>query len=315
MTPPHVTFNDQSGPPILPHNTATDFLTGSTAWTATEISVSTKGAGTVLLSLTHDGGHHWHQWTVHLPHLLNLGGLSNPILYQVNFLNTQDGWLQFGPDSYTEPDGMELWRTTDGGQHWTRVAQISDSAGVMTGSVTFTSPTLGWMTASHIGPQDQLRHNVVMRTRNGGLTWTSFHLSYPAASAPVFHGRTGLIAAIPDGPFVSNNHVILLRSNDTGIHWSDPAVRSITTNSLRPFELVSTRCIWDLTASDHLLRSTTSGRRWTIQSAATIFRGGNLDFINVRLGWVWDNTRSRSRAWKTTDGGQSWMSWTPVITP
>ncbi len=40
VTPSHVTFNTEGGWPTLPHNTVTDFMSGSTAWTATENSPS-----------------------------------------------------------------------------------------------------------------------------------------------------------------------------------------------------------------------------------------------------------------------------------
>jgi hypothetical protein len=56
VTPSHVTFNEQPGPTSLPHNTVTDFLSGSTAWTVTETSTSMNGTGIVLFSFTRDGG-------------------------------------------------------------------------------------------------------------------------------------------------------------------------------------------------------------------------------------------------------------------
>ncbi len=310
VTPPHVTFNDQSGPPSLPHNTVTDFLSGSMALTATETSISTNGTGTVLLSLTHDDGHQWHQWMIHLPHLVDRAGLSTPILYQADFLNRQDGWLVFGPDSYNIPIGMELWRTTNGGSSWTRVDQISgrfseSGVGVVAGGITFTNLQTGWMIEGRVNHAS----SILMRTFNGGHTWTKVSLSNFPYETPIFHGAVGVL--------IVANGARMMRSTDDGNNWKILPAKIPGPTASSPFYAVqplSGSLVWDL-AGKRLWRSTNGGDTWTVQSRSSFLtHNRTIDFINRRIGWIWDGAAydGKHQIWMTTDGGKHWTSWVPT---
>ncbi len=199
VTPPRVTFNTQGGPPTLPHNTVTDFVSGSTAWTVTETSVSSGGTGTILFSVTHDSGIHWQQWIVHLPQLADRA-VSNPIVNQVDFADARIGWMVFGP--LTGPDGgmgasgMELWRTTNGGHSWARVYQIAQ--GINVSPLAFNGTTSGWMLFNLPQRNIPLGVDALERSTNGGRTWRLASVGFISRLAltgmpPTFDGNHGLL--------------------------------------------------------------------------------------------------------------------------
>jgi len=320
VTPPHVTFNGQAGPIILPHDTVTDFVSPSIAWAATETAVSYPGgSGTILLSATHDRGMHWQQWTVHLPQLADRA-VFNPVVNQVDFVNARIGWMVFGP--LTGPDGgmgasgMELWRTTNGGHSWTRVYQTAH--GINGSAVTFNSATNGWMVfqANNVNiPVGGV--NTLERTTNGGRTWTAASVNLISGLnltgvLPAFDGAHGILLTTM-GLFA------ILRTDNGGQHWSDLSTTPIIVPSFWTGQMIGDQVVWILTPTK-LWRSTTGGRLWTVQSTAAFLHPGKkgndtkrLDFITAEIGWMWDSTLTSSRVWKTTDGGRSWTSWTPMV--
>lgn len=313
VTPPQVTFNTPGGWPTLPHNTVTDFMSGSTAWTATERSVSAAGMGTMLLSVTRNGGMHWQQWTVHLPNLAD-SMIANPMVDQAEFVNAHDGWLIFGPDGGAgagmAPEGMELWRTTNGGRSWTRIDQV---ARLVAALITFTSPTTGWFVENRGVPP---LHITLMHTTNGGQMWT--RVSVPAAPeiAQAFRWATGPLASF------SGSHALILvangakvmQSDDHSQQWSRP--RSIPSQNGFSYgvEVLHGRVIWDEGRSA-LWRSVNGGRTWTVQSrAGFLSRNQSIDFLNERVGWIWGGPGTQqAQLWMTTDGGKHWTHWTPEL--
>ena len=325
VTPPHVTFNEQPGPLSLPHDTVTDFVSPATAWAATETSMPADGTGTILLSVTHDSGMHWQQWTVHLPHLSDSDpdqGVFNPIVNQVDFVNAHVGWMVFGPlippgGAMPGSYGMELWRTTNGGHTWARVYQTAHG---IDSWLTFDSATSGWMVleASNRNLLPLYGVNILERTLNGGHTWTAVSINLISGLnltelPPTFDGTRGiLLTTLFPGIFT------ILRTDNSGQHWGDLSTTPIIAPSHWTGQTIGSRVVWILTPTK-LWRSTTGGRTWTVQSTAAFLQKGNdtksIDFITAQAGWAWGNSLSSSRVWKTTDGGRSWTSWTPVIMP
>ncbi len=325
VTPPHVTFNEQPGPLILPHDTVTDFVSPATAWAATETSVSyPSGSGTILLSVTHDSGVRWQQWTVHLPNLADRA-LFNPILNQVDFVNAHVGWMVFDPlippgGAMAGSFGMEVWRTTNGGHTWARVYQTAHGIGWPT----FDNATSGWMFLESsnrnlpLGGVDTLE-----RTLNGGHTWTAVSVNLIAGLSltglpPIFDGRHGvLLTTLFPGIFA------ILRTANGGQHWGDLTTTPISVPSnwtgQQIADLVSNQVFWILTPPK-LWRSTNGGLDWTVQSAAPFLRAEHtkngtytksIDFLNQQIGWLWNGPT----VWMTTSAGRTWTSWSPVMMP
>ena len=330
VTPPHVTFNEQPGPLSLPHDTVTDFVSPATAWAATETSMPADGTGTILLSVTHDSGMHWQQWTVHLPHLSDSDpdqGVFNPIVNQVDFVNAHVGWMVFGPlippgGAMPGSYGMELWRTTNGGHTWARVYQTAHG---IDSWLTFDSATSGWMVLEASNRNIPLYGvSILERTLNGGHTWTAISVNLIAGLSltglpPIFDGRHGvLLTTLFPGIFA------ILRTANGGQHWGDLTTTPISVPSnwwtgQKIINLVSNQVFWILTPPK-LWRSTNGGLDWTVQSAAPFLRAEHtkngtytksIDFLNQQIGWLWNGPT----VWMTTSAGRTWTSWSPVMMP
>lgn len=309
VTPPQVTFNEQAGPLSLPHDTTTDFVSGSTAWTATETSVSANGTGTILFSVTHDSGAQWRQWLVRLPKLAD-PAVFNPIVVQVDFINAHQGWMVFepltGPDGGMGASGMELWRTSNGGHCWTRVYHTGHGTSVS--AIVFNRPTSGWMILNQNNLNLPLGMDTLERTINGGRTWTAASVNLIsglnlAGLPPTFGGIHGILLTTM-GVFA------VLRTDNGGQHWGDLSTTPILEPSIWMGQTIGDRVIWILTPTK-LWRSTTGGSHWTVQSTAAFLHPGakgndtkNIDFISSRVGWVWSSPRSHPQVWRTIDGGR-----------
>jgi hypothetical protein len=117
----------------------------------------------------------------------------------LDFVNPMDGW-----DVGATPG---ILRTTDGGQHWTVLAQPdgkqgSRSLGNITQVVSFSSPESGWALVSS---------GVMYSTNNGGSTWTRI------PNVPRLPEQ--LCMASPTSGYVMNTKGIYVTSN-SGSSWA-----------------------------------------------------------------------------------------------
>jgi photosystem II stability/assembly factor-like uncharacterized protein len=95
--------------------------------------------------VTHDGGTTWKS-TMPLPVALS----------KIDFVDIQHGWAT---------DGMVLYITSDGGQHWTKLSPSTNFKQVT--DLSFVSSTTGWA----IGGQSNTS-SFLLKTTDGGKTWT-----------------------------------------------------------------------------------------------------------------------------------------------
>lgn len=314
VTPTHVTFNEQSGSVILPHDSITDFLSGSVAIVATQTALTSTGASKILLSATTDGGHLWQQRSVRL-------ATSYELVTAVDFVNRWDGWLEFQPTPTptTAPIGAELWRTTDGGRHWARVYQTTKDLASLVG---FDNSRVGWL-AVQKPPVLVLSDagTTLDRTINGGVTWRP--ASAPliadvnlAGIPPTFDGLRGVLL-VTMGVFAT------LHTDDAGKQWDTLSPSPIAVPANWTAEDMEGRIIWILT-SMKLWRSTNGGHSWTVQSGAAFLRPQStkngtylkhLDFTTAKLGWIWNDGpgRRHTTIWETVDGGRRWTTWTARV--
>ncbi len=102
-----------------------------------------KGIATVIY-VTHDGGTAWKPTSP-----------VSAVLRAADFLDTQHGWVT---------DGTSLLMTSDGGQHWTRLAASANFKHVS--QLDFVSGTLGWAISDQGNGSSFL-----LKTMDGGQTW------------------------------------------------------------------------------------------------------------------------------------------------
>ena len=109
----------------------------------TFVNTSTESNIAIAIFVTHDGGSSW-QSTTPLPGAFSI----------VDFVDSQHGWAT---------DGSILYRTSDGGQHWTQLTTSESLKNVS--QLDFVSEQIGWAISS-------TTPNSLLKTVDGGYTWT-----------------------------------------------------------------------------------------------------------------------------------------------
>jgi len=180
------------------------FLNGSTGWVTGTVMINDLA----WLYVTHDGGSTWYQQTLPRPsgvpsaqlsiqtptffsttdgilpvkfsdltterniatvvYVTHDGGTTwkptspvSAVLRAADFLDRQHGWVT---------DGTSLFMTSDGGQHWTRLAASTNFKQVT--QLDFVSGTLGWAISDQGNGSSFL-----LKTIDGGQTWTPISIA------------------------------------------------------------------------------------------------------------------------------------------
>ena len=137
-----------------------------------------KNGAAQHIAATTDGGR---RWTVVGREPLTKVGFSTYVYdCGLDFVTPSVGWCQAEPP-YVGAEGVDLYRTTDGGRHWQRVS-VTGPDGNKPGSlpwggdkdIQFTSQSTGW--ASFTGPKAA----PLYETTNGGKTWIKRRVAAPA---------------------------------------------------------------------------------------------------------------------------------------
>ena len=330
-------------PPSIPHRTNKNdefFLDATHAWVAETASSSKACVDHVVTFRTADGGRTWQQ-AAPIPVRFSVptdviwtGPNNHSDLF--SFVDAQHGWLLLGsgPVSATVADGVsptwigatwrvgDLYRTTDGGLHWSLVATNPGSAaacvptaltGLHEAAISFSSPTTGWMVAT-CG---------LLVTHDGGVTWGK-SATPTAPNAPVFFDqRNGLVF---DG-------ASLLVTSDGGASWSGRALPAgvLSVDFINPSDgsalaggnPATIQCNLDnlvpCNGNFRLYHTADSGKTWVPGSSTSLMMPAPkfwppsyLHFVDSMNGFLdpggdpADTRFELSGLFKTTDGGHAW---------
>ena len=333
-------------PPSIPNRTPKNdefFLDATHAWVAETASSSKECVAEVITFGTADGGLTWHQaapipvrYAVP-PDVIWTGAANHSSWF--DFADAQNGWLLLGSGAEivaANPSWNgavwsvgDLYRTTDGGLHWTlATTNPGSSAGCIPAplngrlhesAMSFSSPTTGWMVAT-CGRANPLQ---MLITHDGGLTWDKSATPLAPNENPLFFDqRHGLIFG--DGG--------LLVTSDGGSTWS---VRSLPA-SASPVDFLDPSEGWavavganpfqcslpDLGACDgnfRLYHTSNGGATWVPGSTTSLMMPAPkfwppayLHFVNSTVGFLDpggdpnDAAHEFSGLFRTTDGGHSW---------
>lgn len=290
--------------PAYPAGTLTEIppafasLNGSVAWVAVSGKQQPNYTIPSVVFRTSNGGHTWQETT------LPSGSLG---VSQVQFVNAQDGWVlaDFGGGA-AGSQGVNLFRSTDGGHTWRLVASAPGSIpfnGIKSG-MSWASATTGFLTGT-------IATNTVYlyRTQDAGVSWQMQALSssFPiqATEPPVFFSATeGLL---PVTVYALKGSVISLYvTHDGGISWSY--------TTMIPFgsawDFLTLQQGWAVGASGTtLLETSTGGQLWNIITPSANFRHiSQLDFVSAQQGWAISTaTPAVPVLLKTMDGGRTWV--------
>lgn len=248
---------------------------------------------------THDGGRSWTRTA--------LPESGDPSPY---FTDPSHGWVYLRVGAAEGTEFAHIYRTTDGGAHWTLVQKRTGSD---TSGMTFRDRTTGYIGV--YCPASGC--DVLEVTHDGGRTWTQQQLPIPpdyaepsrdeepafATFPPVFFTSSdGIIAAQP-----TDGIVVFYVSHDGGRHWTPTT----------PIRTESAHQVWDFTDAEHgwttdgtrIYSTADSGRHWrTIDTQVPLNAALQVDFVDDQVGWLLsaDDDLATGNIWRTVDGGKTW---------
>jgi photosystem II stability/assembly factor-like uncharacterized protein len=279
-------------------------LTPLIAWA---VSSGTSPATNTQIFHTIDGGRTWSYVTI--------PGRSG---YSIQFITTHDGWLLSEEGPALGSEQVDVYRSTDAGETWTRVASArlgDESSGLpfggSKGAVTFLNATTGWITGADPGP-----HWVYLYvTHDGGRTWRQQGLRLPPQVTSPWYNLTKppMFFTAQDGVlpvFYSVADPITYHSiasfgvfyitHDGGTTWA-------YTTPLSSWGPLSFADINHGFMTDGQLLYTTrdGGQHWNaIRPGPPFSEVMRLDFVSSNVGWA---LREKSPfLLKSLDGGRTW---------
>ncbi|MGO8686548.1 MAG: WD40/YVTN/BNR-like repeat-containing protein [Candidatus Dormibacteria bacterium] len=300
---------------------------------AVTVPASAEGDATIRAWATGDGGATWSA-----EGSFPVVGFSPALVGALDFVDPLHGWysqLQDDPGV----TGTELYRTADGGAHWSPIAFVGTAGPTGTGhtgpaptgcvqlTAAFVSTTTGWLSGScSTGPPP------LYVSHDGGATWAAQTL------APISGRLYGEQSSPPsftsprDGTLLTEDigaapvSVGLYATVDGGKTWS---LRYSGAGTLFTSDFVDAEHGWlalsspdgDAAAPD--LHSTRDGgSTWTVLHAFppvgwNLYVGLSLDFLNDDVGWasteINQSSGGASYLLETVDGGQSWAALRPQL--
>ncbi len=290
----------------------TDFLSERMAWVAT---IRANNPHVVTVRRTRDSGRTWQQSSVTDP---NSAGPA-----QLDFVDALHGWLLLGYGAAASNEGVGLYRTSDGGQHWTRIEQTlglgHDAPGSLPfacgkAGLSFVSLTTGWVSGSC-----EASGAFLTVTHDGGLTWQSQILpgtegmlyQSPTVSPPVFFSSSAGYLVFFQGTFGQS---VLYTTTDGGQSWA-PHPLPLPLGGLTPtVSFQSLENGWIIAGDGRLLYQTTDGgRHWTTYFPTPVLKEvASVGFIDSQRGFAEAaSSNNQSVLLQTSDGGRTWHQIAP----
>lgn len=326
VTPPRLPSGAQLDPPL--------FLDSMHAF-AFAIVWDGSTLKTSVLERTSDGGATW-QSTAMTP--AAHGDLT--------FFDPQHGWLVSGQDSADHLSITNtLWRTTDGGSKWTSMysytyrvdvhPSVQSGGCYWQGSIAWSSPTHGIVGVAC--PFDAPL--AVDVTDDGGSTWIRRNLpDLSPQTGMVLYSSVGPVHVFAGGAAVAEvgrcvgqdgsscfPHEELYRSEDGGLTWTGGAsIRAggelIAIDSDHAWFSAGCLVVLDDCTTFGLLSTADGGVTWRVfplrQELGPNMHGSRTySFVTPDLGFAVASNEfvARSSYFKTTDGGMTFVSFTPGL--
>lgn len=323
VTPPGLTSN--------PWDVKCAFYDADHAWLAVR---NDDQQGRTVYHTT-DGGRNWKEAIVHTK--------NNSLIYgsYLDFIDSNRGWLLLEPEHGMSSLPGELYRTSDGGEHWSEVASsggfgpAGENGLPFSGPFSFRDDLSGWI-GGRQGAAFAPDHSLYMTT-DGGRTWRPQDLPLPSSLAsgkldvdtpPEFFpagGQQGVLPVVfvPDSGKTSDYATIFYTTADSGRTWRERASLPAT----GPASFLTARNWWAwrkepdaaglaAPARGELYRTTDGGENWTVlEPAGDLARAlekgekvRQLDFVTDKAGWLLLTTADGrgTELLRTTDGGSTW---------
>ncbi len=197
---------------------------------------------------------------------------------QIDFISSAVGWLERSAPPHNTP---VLYRTTDGGTHWSLVNASPPSYGwAFSNSLDFINPHDGWLAVGGEGGVGE-QVKAVYHTTDGGYSWAKIAVSANLGSSQK--------APLPVGGYL--NQIAFINAQVGYMTLAGPM--------------------------SAVLRTADGGHHWTVIRSTAFPLGGTQasdpTFPSTSVGYVvgWD----AASVWNTMDGGMRWTTQYPPLHP
>ena len=270
----------------------------------------------------------------------------DPEYGSLDFVDAEHGWWSLMPGGVGETSQLSLYRTVDGGVHWSEVARAPGIAPGGEGPATATIPggceingavfvdaTTGWLTGTCGDAQDYL-----YVSHDGGATWTSQGLP-PSGSTGIAVTTSPRFSSPLDGVMVTEivgsiyPTAFLYVTRDGGNTWTahpTPANEEQSVDFVDPDEgwllMLNEEEILNGVGETALYATHDGGRSWALLTGSEPLGTGleslaglDLDFLTSQDGWaapILEGPGMPTAAYdliQTSDGGSTWVVEAPQI--
>jgi len=315
--------------PMLSTSNASQVLeavAGQRAYFAVTASTgeSSSAVNTTVLFTTDDSGRTWTE-SAPLRTASQVGFVS--------FADAEHGWVLMSEEIGMGKDQVWLYRTADGGRHWSLAASSpppgsDDNTGIpvvcdKTG-ITFPTTMVGWLASAC----NAASPGALLVSRDGGVTWA-------AQPLPVQLGGNGVPAVLSGPQFIRGRGFltvsqydgtpVLLVSTDLGQTWRPvPLPAGIgpypQVTFFNPADGVLVPKGSQGTPGDIFYTTSDGGQTWTAVPQGMHFTrpGTTIDFAGQRTGFAWfygadGPETSPPPMYETVNSGHTWSSFTPRL--
>lgn len=301
-----------------------DFMNDRYAWV---VSTAQPMDNSVNVLRTSDGGEHWQSSVISVSAVM--------LLDTPHFLTTQEGFLELIiGGSAAGSEGVGIFHTTDGGQHWTEVSATQQERGLPLGGhkngISFRDVQNGWATG-----EDASSNPWLYVTHDGGHTWNA--QSIPSVSSntsdvlhytttpPGFFGNTGFLPVIATVDGAASPSVLeIYKTTDGGATWTliTPEHAFGNTNasgwSTNDLYIADVNHAWGTDYAGQVWGTSDGFKNWQLLNSQ--MTGGDpnsdmnmtaLSFADASHGWG----ITKTKLLHTTDGGQTWSELVYHLTP
>lgn len=300
------------------------------AYLTVTVSSNESQPGTTHVFVTSDGGL---TWTESAP--IRAEGAPR----QLSFTDPLHGWLLWDEGAAMGRNPVQVYRTTDGGAHWSLTAQSppmnsASSAGIPVGcdktGITFASAAAGWMSSDcAVGLSGEL-----LVSRDGGVTWEPQELPVPDSlcagtdcvlTGPEFTDGTGFVTVA-----AYSGATTLLVTRDLGQTWLPVPLPAGYAYGQYPYPQIK---FFDPehgvmvsagsqgTIGNVFYTTADGGQTWAAVPQGVHFTqtGAAVEFVSPLVGFAWvlggdAKGSSPSPVHETTNAGRSWTAFSPRIT-
>ncbi len=264
--------------------------------------------------------------------VLRAGNLKSPLVGQISFSDSLNGWISLAPHTVQQDDKRWLLSTSDGGRTWREAPTDPGYAGLLRAI----SSQECWM-LPYQQDVSSYQGDALSVTRDGGKSWDNVVFPAPKGvepdstrtyDLPIFkdHEHGFLVVTFHEAPRAESAAAVLFATDDAGRTWKSDR-RLTNLDKLAPPIHVSSTIVDDswITCNATYPHNPT----FTVIPTLTIITGGStvastsstqpgysgcgdLSFVSLSRGWILPGGFLLKA---TSDGGATWTDITPKPPP